>query len=684
MDRLVQGHDRPLQKGRYPAMTLFIPEWTSVSAQARQVKRIFNEMDQDSVVRYALRAAGWTPSWFLDHPFRGWLSIMFDTTPFSELDPLQLFETEQRPAFERMLADFRDFASGIPCLPKMLLLWSCTERECRALREHYAAFEGILFISRDLLERERASLFHKVMRRLDRVREHQLLGEFFPETEIPAICTTKRDFHTDNSARLTRYFLDVDQEAASKLDVEFPAELEGAARDLSVRLINGVAGSGKTLVAVHRAVLLAERFPRQEILLLVHNTPIVADIRHRLFRSRGDIPRNLTISTFYAWAFDQWSKAFERRPLLVEKPNGARELVAALRRRFPPFGQKDEQLVDELEFINDFQIESEGDYLAANRAGRGFALRPSDRKQIFALYKAMLAHRAAGGPGLFSDLPREIRFSPNLQRLKKWHHVLVDEAQFFTPSWFELVKVSMQPGGQLFLCADPNQGFLKGRLSWKSVGLDVSGRTRKLRKSYRTTAAILSAARRVLECIDGGDPDDFLEPDYAEMNEGPPPLSIVVPARQDTVLRTVNEISALIESRRLPPSAFMVVYGKKISRDYLYEKLCERVGENEVWWFNHPDYKKVPPNGHDSGYLRMAYVETVTGMEAPIVFLVGIEDIFWELRDAAPRSPAMEEKARLLYMAMTRAGSRLALISSQRIPEPYDKIFPNSDVRHLF
>jgi hypothetical protein len=665
-------------------MTLYIPEWTSVSAQARQVKRIFGELDEGAIVRYVLRDDSWTPNWFLNHPFHGWLAITFETASFSDLDPLQLFETKRRLSFEQMLVKFRDFAPGLPPLPKMLLLWSCTERECLALRRHYAAFGDLEFISREVFDRERADLLHNRMRRLEGSLEHQLLRDFFPETEIPAICTTKRDFHADNSARLTRYFLDVDQEAASKLDVEILPELDEAVRDLSVRLVNGVAGSGKTLVAIHRALLLAERFPNQRILLLVHNTPIVADIKHRLFRSRGSIPRNLSISTFYSWAFGQWSKVFGSSPRLVEKPHGAKELVQSLRHAFPQLNQTDDQLVEELEFLNDFQIESEDDYLALSRAGRGFALRPSDRKQIFGLYSAMLAQRTAGSPGLFSDLPREIRFAPDLRNLPKWRHILVDEAQFFTPSWFELVKISMEPGGHLFLCADPNQGFLRGRLSWKSVGLDVSGRTRKLRRSHRTTTAILSAARNVLDCIDRGDPEDFLVPDYTEMAAGPPPLAITVRSAQDALLKTANEIGSLVESRHLALSSIMVVYGEKIPKELLYRTLCERVGEDKLWWLNHRDYKKSPPRGHAADYLRMAYVKSVTGMEAPIVFLVGIEDIFWGLRDSPPRSSAMEENARLLYMAMTRAGSHLVLVSSQRIPEPFDKIFRNSDVLHLF
>jgi hypothetical protein len=57
----------------------------------------------------------------------------------------------------------------------------------------------------------------------------------------------------------------------------------------------------------------------------------------------------------------------------------------------------------------------------------------------------------------------------------------------------------------------------------KSVGLDVAGRTRKMRRSYRSNAAILRAATRLLAREVKDDPDDYLSPDFAGMEEGVAP-----------------------------------------------------------------------------------------------------------------------------------------------------------------
>ena len=263
--------------------------------------------------------------------------------------------------------------------------------------------------------------------------------------------------------------------------------------------------------------------------------------------------------------------------------------------------------------------------------------------------------------------------------LQKYRHILVDEAQFFAPSWFQLVKLSLEPDGQLFLCADPNQGFMKSRLSWKSVGLDVAGRTKRLRRSYRTTKAILEAATNVLAVLGKGDGEDFLEPDFVGMEAGAKPLLIYTDSSQDSIDRLVNELVAVTRAGDLPSSAALVIYGENVSKFGLYSELGKRFGAGSVWWFNEKDQKKLPPQGYGKDYLRMAYLNSATGLEAAIVFLIGVENLF--LGDDVvgigddERLERREESARQLYMAMTRAGQRLVVVSSQRFPEAMERLF---------
>ena len=668
-------------------MPTFIPEWNRVSGRNLHVKKVLNTLEESCVIRRPIRPSGWTPDLFVQHPAQGWLALAVCDLPFAALDPAQLFESEQRASFEAMLTNFRDLdavhAANNRALEKVLVLWACSSEEARLLSAEYLGRYGLRFWAKERFLQLGEKLIPRLLAPLEREHEQALLGRFFPEAEIPAVCTTRRYFKRDNSARLapqlTRFFLDSEQEWAAKLDLEPSREQADTVKDFSVRLVNGVAGSGKTLIALNRALMLAELFPAQRILVLIHNTPIVADIRERLVRAHNRIPPNLEINTFFGWAHQQWRSVF-RAPLnMPENPRDVPALIRHYRAQWRELKQGDVQLHEELDFINEALIVSEEQYLTASRTGRGFALRPKERTQVLALHEAVTAALRKDGRRMWSAVPREICLAPNRQRLQTYRHILVDEAQFFAPSWFHVVKLCVQEEGQLFLCADPNQGFMKSRLSWKSVGLDVAGRTKKLRKSYRTTRAILEAADNMLGQYVQADPEEFLAPDFAGMEPGKAPILIYTESPQDAVDRLGNELAAIAAQGRLPLSSLLVIYGDGIQKGLLYEQLGKRLGSERVWWLNKNGQKKEPPGGHGPDYLRLAYIDTATGLEGCVVFLIGVENLFFGHDipglEEAERAARSEQNARKLYMAMTRAGLRLVLVSAQRLPAGIEALF---------
>jgi len=639
-------------------------------------------------VRRPIHPSDWAPDIFVHHPKNGWLVIAVCETPFSALDADQLLDATGGAAFEASLARF-SVLDGIDAptnhkLEKLMLMWSCSPEETRALSAQYLSRFGIRLLSREQFVLIGEKLLPRLLAPLDECGDQALLGRYFPEAEIPAVCTTRRrDFHRDNSARLDRYFLDVQQEWATKLDLEPPQDQSDAVKDFSVRLVNGVAGSGKTLIALNRARLLVQLFPAQRILMLIHNTPIVADIKARLHAAYGGIPENLEIITFSAWAARQWRNLFGTWPRMPQTPGQVPDLIKHYRVQWPDLKPTVAQLVDEFDFINTALITSESGYQEVSRAGQGFALRGKERIQVWALYEAVTAALAKGHLRMWSAVPHDICLAQDHKRLERYHHILVDEAQFFAPSWFQVVKLTLENESQLFLCADPNQGFMKSRLSWKRVGLDVAGRTKKLHKSYRTTRAILQAASHILAQATRSDPDDFLEPDFDGMDAGVPPVLVYADSPQDAVDRVANEISAASQGQ-LPLSSLLVIYGDKVNKLLLVQELGRRIGTGRVWWLNQKEHKKLPPNGYGPDYLRVAYVETATGLEASVVFLVGLENLLSQgrLPDVSDDAHAQlqEEHVRKLYMAMTRAGQRLILVSSERLPDAIEHVFISPEV----
>lgn len=658
-------------------MATFIPQWHRESARDARIKSALNALSDEYVVRRPLPPVQCPADLFIQHRACGWLAVCVLHATFSELQEAQLFSSQQREQFEQRLAQLRSLELAAPRLGSLVVMWACTTEEVNVLARYY---RQATLASREQFSSHAVQLIARLCQPLPTGSEQYLLGTYFPEAEIPAACTTRRFLARDNSATLQRFFLDTEQEWAAKLDLEPTLEEGELAGDFSIRLINGVAGSGKTLIAIQRALLLARLFPGQHILLLIHNTPVVADVLNRLQRVHGELPQNVAILTFFAWARRQWKLVFQAEPQMPQDQQVVRELVRTHRMRCPSLTLDDGQLIEELDFINDLLLEDEAAYRAANRSGRGFALRETERSLIWALHESVTRALNAGGLRLWSALPREICVAQKQHHvLQRYEHILVDEAQFFAPSWLQLVRLALADSGQLFLCADPNQGFMKNRLSWKRAGLAVAGRTKKLRRSYRTTKAILQTASAILAVLGRGDGEDYLEPLYDDMESGTRPVLLHADTPQDAVDRLVNELVALIEGRGIPLGAFLVVYGENVNRSSLYAQLCNRLGRDSVWWFNESNQKKRPPQGHDREYLRMAYADTATGLEGSIVFLIGMEPLFAYESLAGSTDEAqharLETNARKLYMAMTRAGQQLFVVSSQPLPGPMQSLF---------
>jgi hypothetical protein len=639
-------------------MALFIPEWTRASGRQLQLKRVLNALDEETIVRKPLREEEAAPELFIEHGTRGWLALAVVDSPFDGLDARQLFASDTRSAFDARLAAWR---AALPdALPLLLVLWACSEDEV-ALLAGQVDVNNLRLLSRERVIERGAQGLAALQRPLASADEDGLRTRFFPESSIPLPSVTRRRFQRNNSANLGGLFLDPQQEWASKLDLELPDEQAQAATDLTVRLVNGVAGSGKTLIALSRALLLAEMHPRERVLILIHNTPIVADIRERLHRAHGRLPVNLEITTYSAWIHRQWRRLHAAPLAMPSDPQHLPQLVRSLRVRWPDLKLPEGQLIEEFDFLNEMLVASEAEYMDTSRAGRGFSLRAKERHEVWALFGAVTNALQAAGLRMWSAVAFEVCRADDHAALAHYEHILVDEAQFFAPSWFHTVKLALKPQGKLFLCADPNQGFMKSRLSWRNAGLDVAGRTKKLLRSYRTTQAILRTAGTLLARAVQADPEDYLEPDFTGMEEGAAPILLRVDTPQDAVDRAVNEIVALVAERGLPLSAFLVIYGGDTPKQLLYRRLCAALGANRVWWLNKD--KKQPPAGYGPDYLRLANLETATGLEGGAVFLLGMESLL-----TMAEQEGREADARKLYMAMTRASHRLVMLTTEQVP----------------
>ncbi|MGQ9549257.1 MAG: UvrD-helicase domain-containing protein [Roseiflexus sp.] len=483
---------------------------------------------------------------------------------------------------------------------------------------------------------------------------------FSPEVVVPASMTIRRSLLRDTSAGLTNYLLSPVQEWALKVDLELSDEAESASRDIGVRQVSGAAGSGKSLLIVYRARLLRQYFPRKRILVLTYNRPLIRDLEAR-YRRLTDNDTGVEWRTFHQWCWHH--RPPDERWNIIGERERASMIADAWRQYLADTSISEQILQEEIDWFKDRLLSTRRDYLSARRSGRGFGLNEAMRERVFSAIQAYNRQMKERGYLDWGDVPRRVRRAlvEGRHSVEPYDFILIDEAQFFAPIWFEIIKLILKSAGHLFLVADPTQGFLRRGQSWKEMGLEVRGRSLRLDRSYRTSPVILDFASHMYQMRLPDDNEAIMAKGVPQAHSEPPQV-VVLDSEQDEMTRVVNEIRALRE-RGVALEHIMVIHPDWRGVDRMLERLRREFGSAAV-----ADPKKMPPGKH----LRVCTMNAATGLESPIVFVMGVHHLYEAeqnpLLSDEERAALVRDNTRKLYMALTRAGQRLAITCVGELP----------------
>ena len=417
---------------------------------------------------------------------------------------------------------------------------------------------------------------------------------------------------------------------------------------------------------LHRALLLA-RLPRPgRVLVLTCNKPLQVELRRRfdeLSEGRGGVE----FLTFHAFCLKRWPG--EGRPSIMD-PMRRRSLQEEALASLEKPGLVRHHVEEEFAWIFDHGFVDEDAYAAQPRRGRGFRMDAALRSRM---WNASLAFRAAcekEGAADWSLLPLLFRDRlDKTEELPRYDAVLVDEAQFFAPVWFECVKQFLSNRAHLFLSADPSQGFLRRGTSWKSVGLSVHGKSRRLEKSHRSTRPVMDLAWKAWNARVPDDATETVIPVLDGMRDGPEPVWHRFPTFREEASWIEEQIASLVEGGG-DPADVLVLHDDWSAARELRERLEERLGEGRA-----VDARE----GAAGPAVRVCTLNAATGLESPVVFLAGAQRIFE--REGSPdldsegRLQARDEATRKFHMALTRAGWRLVVTSAGPLPTEIVKCF---------
>lgn len=481
--------------------------------------------------------------------------------------------------------------------------------------------------------------------------------EFVPDIlkyRVPDIETLRRYYAGD----LRRLLLNLEAEQKKIVDLDARGPV----------LVNGVAGSGKTTVALYRAQRLLEQGELLEpprILYLAYNKSLIQAARELLRDLCGERAADIEIRTVHAWA-THYLESHGRRIHVADSRKRHAIIMHAVRTvRDGTNGsavifQRDAQFwLDEIAQVIKGRCRGvKSEYLAVDRYGRGSALQSRTRKLVWRVYQEYSQMLEAEGTCDWEDVllsALDVRASD--RGFEPYDYVFVDEAQDLPPIGLELIaRLVPARAKQIFVVADAAQSIYQQGFRWKDVGLHVRGRSHSLSRNFRSTVEIVEAARGLVQNSAIRDDPDVLDAQDTHRH-GPKPHLIRCQSFAGELDFVVRDIDKLVRLGLAVPGNIAVL-ARSVDA-------IQAVGQAL-------DRKGILYRRYDEGELVLSdpSVKVVTlhsgkGLEFPIVYLVDVNR--GRLPKPAPGLAAEDadshelRERKLLYVGMTRAIQELSV-----------------------
>lgn len=427
-----------------------------------------------------------------------------------------------------------------------------------------------------------------------------------------------------------------------------------------VRVLGG-AGTGKTVVAMHRAKLLADRLlekgSEERVLFTTFTVNLAADIEESLAKicspealERIEVVNldrwvnNFLRGQGYDFSIDYgrrtevlWEKAMHQAPSEIDLP-----------RSF--YREEWEQI------IQPYELTELQDYLRLPRIGRGTPLRRRQRKAVwpvFEEYQALLdENRLREADGAMRDarvlLDKKGSILP-------YRHIVVDEAQDWgRQAWLLLRAMVPEQPNDLFIVGDAHQRIYRTPVVMSHCGIDIVGRGRRLRINYRTTEENRRWAVSLLEGVEYDDLDGGVDDQsgYRSLLRGVDPEVHAFDSFSEEVEFLAQFLAGLTDGE-LKRVCLVARRNRDVDR---YAGALHSRGITTY------PIRRTKPEDREAPGVRLATLHRVKGLEFDRVIVAGADDgtipldkALNQASDKAERESVETRERSLLYVAVTRA-----------------------------
>lgn len=443
-------------------------------------------------------------------------------------------------------------------------------------------------------------------------------------------------------------------------------------------LIKGVAGSGKTTIALHKVIRILEEVEHTEekVLLVTYNKTLVQYINYLCKKNNINlVTKKLEIRTMDS-LINQYVKKDERN--FAETEDERNIMKWAIQQIQDKYGNNTiaqtknvDFLLEELRWMKSCKYIKKEEYLEVDRLGRMEKGRDSirlqkqgrDRQIIFELsmlyQQRMIAEKKTD---VYSNAIKILkRMEKKEITWKRYSYIVIDECQDLTRVQLEIIRnIYLEKEGSCILFLTDVAQSIYGhswlsKHSFKSIGFNMAGKSNVLSKNYRTTKQIAMAAYSLLgKDVTLSKSDDFVEPVLVERN-GLKPQYHTFENLQGEFRYVAEEIKKLLLDSKFDLMDIAIVaktwsYLENI-QNYLISHGIDAILLRKTKADAYCTEDKV----------QLLTLHSAKGLEFPIVFAVGLNE------DIIPFSEEKkEEERKLLYVGMTRAREMLYMSSSKK------------------
>jgi len=439
--------------------------------------------------------------------------------------------------------------------------------------------------------------------------------------------------------------------------------------------VSGSAGTGKTIVALHRAVFLASTHPDARVLLTTFSDTLANALRTKLRRLIINTPRigerqevhamNTIGLRLYELNFGRPHMA-SREVIQVLIEEAAREVDG---HKFTLHF-----LVTEWEQVVDaWQLNTWEAYRDVIRLGRKTRLPEKQRVVLWSIFDRIRSKLKSQNLVTYSDLFSRLTSQLAVNKNQPFDFVVVDEAQDVSvPQLRFLAALSAGRPNSLFFAGDLGQRIFQQPFSWKALGVDIRGRSWTLRINYRTSHQIRMQADRLLG-PELSDVDGNIEERRGTISvfNGPKPTIMVLNTPEDEIETVSNWLSDRASEGVMPHEMGIFV------RSAAELERGRAAVENAGLPFNVLDDKVETT----SGYVSISTMYLAKGLEFRAVCVMACDDEVIPLQerietvsDDADLEEVYNTERHLLYVACTRARDHLLVTSTDPSSEFLDDL----------